>query len=221
MSLPKVHEDQAAIVLLGKFNPAIFQPAWLAAKGLIRESEAEAANIEVIHPEITQYWVDWFHLVVQRDRFTATTTDPGRRVSLRDLVIGIFGLLEQTPTTKLGLNRSLHVDLKDVSTFHALGDLLAPKAPWDGVLHKAGLRVLMHESSRFDSFPGKMHFKVEPSQKYPHSAFFDVNSEYHTPINGEDATAYFVTRIAEDWDQAIVDAGKGVEKLVDQVMGRE
>jgi hypothetical protein len=55
MSLPKVHEDLVSIVLVGNFNPAIFQPAWLAAKGLIRESEASAAVVEVIHPELAQY----------------------------------------------------------------------------------------------------------------------------------------------------------------------
>ena len=38
--------DDAAVVLLGKFNPAIFQPAWLGATNLVRKEEADGAKIE-------------------------------------------------------------------------------------------------------------------------------------------------------------------------------
>jgi hypothetical protein len=34
-----------SIVLVGGFNPKIFHPAWFAAQKLIREKEAEEANI--------------------------------------------------------------------------------------------------------------------------------------------------------------------------------
>jgi hypothetical protein len=218
MPLPKVHEDHASIVLLGNFNPAIFQPAWLAAKGLVRASEAESAKVEIIHPEIAQYRLDWLHVSVQRDRFAVTTTDPARRVSLRDLAIGIFGLLEETPTTKLGLNRTMQVDMKNLESYHALGHLVAPKGPWDGILEKPGLRALVLEAPRTDGAPGRIHFRIEPSQKYPHSAFFDVNSEYHT-VPDEDPTPYFMKRIGGDWERVIKDALTGVETLVERAMG--
>ncbi len=39
------------IVVLGKFNPSIFHPAWFAAQNLIRTKEADAANIQIVHPE--------------------------------------------------------------------------------------------------------------------------------------------------------------------------
>ena len=38
--------EGVTIVLLGQFNPAIFQPAWLAAENLVRPQEAESAEIE-------------------------------------------------------------------------------------------------------------------------------------------------------------------------------
>ena len=221
MPLPKVHEDHASIVLLGNFNPAIFQPAWLAAKDLVRESEARSAVIEVIDPQIAQYRLDWMHLSVQRDRFAVTTSDPAHRVSLRDLVIGIFGLLEQTPTTRLGLNRTMHVDMKDSESFHALGHLLAPKAPWAGILDNPGMRSLLMEAPRSDGPRGKIYFTVEPSQTYPRSAFFEVNHEYHVePDSEQDPTAYFMKCISNDWDRVLDAAIRSIEKLVDQAIGR-
>jgi len=221
MALPKVHEDNASIVLLGNFNPAIFQPAWLAAKGLVRESEANAATIEVIHPDIAQYRLEWLHLSVQRERFTATTSDPSHRVSLRDLVIGIFGLLEQTPTTKLGLNRTMYVDMQDETSFHALGHLLAPKEPWRGIANDPGMKALIMQASRSDDARGRVHLHIEPSSKYrPHVVFFDVNSEYDAvPDSDEEPTAYFMRRISRDWERIVAEAAAMIEHLVDRVRG--
>jgi hypothetical protein len=219
MAALKIHEELASIVLVGNFNPAIFQPAWLASKQLIRESEATGATIELIHPEIAQYRVDWLHVSVTRERFSATTADPAHRAPLRDLVVGIFELLEQTPTVRLGINRSFHVDLRDVEKWHALGHLVAPKEPWSGILEKPGMRSLLMEAARADGAKGRTFFRVEPSQTYAHSAFIDVNSEYHP--EGEragEATAYFVGCIRRDWDRLLGEALSGVEKLVKQVM---
>ncbi|MBV9945545.1 MAG: hypothetical protein JOZ69_01700 [Myxococcales bacterium] len=215
----KIHEDLASLVLVGNFNPAIFQPAWLAAKELIRESEAKGAVIEVIHPDIAQYRVDWLHVSVTRDRFSASTADPAHRAPLRDLVVGLFELLEQTPTVRLGINRSFQVDLPDVETWHALGHLVAPKEPWGGILENPGMRTLLVEAPRSDGLPGRTFFRVEPSQKYAHSVFVDVNSEYHPDAEqtGE-ATSYFVDRIRKDWDRLLSEARDGVEKLVRQVL---
>jgi len=219
MPLPKVHEDLFSIVLIGNFNPAIFQPAWLAAKGLIRESEASAAVIEVIHPEVAQFRAGWLYVVVTRDRFFASTSDPGCQAPLRDLVVGTFELLEQTPTARLGLNRSMHVDLVDEQTLHALGHLVAPKEPWAGILEKPGLRSLMMEAPRSDRIPGRKFFRVEPSQKHARAAFIDVNCEYHPDPNlpAADNTSYFLGQIRNDWDRIMREAAAGIEALVQHV----
>ena len=44
-----------SIVFVGDFNPVILQPFWLANKGLIRESEATNAKVEVIHNEVVKF----------------------------------------------------------------------------------------------------------------------------------------------------------------------
>ena len=43
--------DHAVIVLVGRFNAAIFQPAWFALHKMLGEKEAETAKIQVIMGE--------------------------------------------------------------------------------------------------------------------------------------------------------------------------
>jgi hypothetical protein len=141
---------------------------------------------------------------------------------LRDLVVGTFELLDQTPTARLGLNRTMHVDLGDDQAWHALGHLIAPKEPWGGILQKPGMRALLMEAPRSDDVPGRIFFRVEPSQKHPHTVFVDVNSECHPDpkLSPEENTSYFVGRIRSDWDRVLREALAGIEKLVQQVTTR-
>jgi hypothetical protein len=187
---------------------------------LIRDSEASEAAIELIHPEVAQYRAGWVHISVTRDRFSASTTDPACQGPLRDLVIGIFGLLEQTPTTRLGLNRSMHIDLLDEKSWHALGHLVAPKEPWAGILEKPGMRTLLMEALRSDGAAGREFFRVEPSQKHAHSVFLEVNSEYHadSKVSPGEVTSDFVGRIRSDWERVMEDAVKSMMKLVQHVV---
>jgi hypothetical protein len=53
-----------SIVLLGSFNPAIFQPYWFASNGLLRPDEAKEATIQVIHNQATIFTAGWLTLKV-------------------------------------------------------------------------------------------------------------------------------------------------------------
>ena len=64
--------EGASIILLGKFNPAIFQPAWLSANNLLRKEEADIANIDVINPQVTSFSAAWLRIQVLAGRFQAT-----------------------------------------------------------------------------------------------------------------------------------------------------
>jgi len=207
--------DIAHAVLLGSFNPAIFQPAWFASKEILSEEQAKAANIEVIHPEVAQFKTDWLQLSVTRNRFTAMTSDPSCRIALRDFVIGTFGLLEHTPTTHMGLNRAMHFDMMDAERWHRLGHRLAPKEPWKDLVTNPGLRTLLMESPRRDGLLGREYVRVEPSQTHPHTAFVEVTKELHAvPGQEANATPYFVERLGADWADVMEDAYKLASTLV-------
>ena len=86
MAQPTIEIEGMSIVLLGSFNPQIFQPAWFAAEGLVRKEEAEAAKIEIIHPQIISFSMEWLLLQVTQERFAASTTHSPSYEPLRDLV---------------------------------------------------------------------------------------------------------------------------------------
>ena len=114
-----------SIVLLGSFNPAIFQPAWFAKQGLLPAGEAENAEINLIHPEFVSFTAGWLQLQVTQSQFLASTTEDPLE-ALRDLVLGTFSLLRHTPVSKMGVNRDVHIRMPDESSWHAVGHALVP-----------------------------------------------------------------------------------------------
>jgi len=178
MSQPKLELEGVGIVLVGSFNPQIFQPAWFAAEGLIPKEEEEAAKIELIHREIASFSTDWFQLQVATDRFSAATTQSSFYESLRDLVLGTFRLLRHTPILKMGINRDFHFRMASEEAWHAFGHKVAPKEPWAGILKEPGMRSLTIEGQRSDGLRGYIHVRVEPSVRVRPGVFINVNDHY-------------------------------------------
>ena len=122
--------DVASIVLLGKFNPSIFTPAWFGWNELIPESSANNANLQISHPQITAFDADWFKLEVKTDKFTLSAAQPSF-IHLCDLTVRIFrDKLSHTPLTALGINREIHYCVKNFDEIMKLGRKLAPVEPW-------------------------------------------------------------------------------------------
>src|SRR5436853_6008866 len=116
MQQPEIHA--ASIVIAGGFTPALFQPQWLAAKGLITEGEANAAKIEVIHSEVTSISTEWLELRVTSDRLHAMTVLTPYFEILRDLVAGILKLVPEMPFRAVGLNQTYHFKLPSTEVWH-------------------------------------------------------------------------------------------------------
>jgi hypothetical protein len=134
MPAPTVEIDASSIVITGTLNPKIFQPQWFALQQLISKADADNSNIKIIHPQISQFETDDLTVLVTTDRFVASTKGTGTGVKLRDLVLGTFFILEHTPITAIGLNRQMHFAMGSETAWHALGDKLAPKEPWNEVM---------------------------------------------------------------------------------------
>ncbi len=199
MSAPKLDTDAASVVLRGSFNPAIFQPRWLAARGLLRETEANEATIELVHPEVTKFVAGWLTMVVTRDRFEVQTPDPQLHAPLRDLVVGVFELLEHTPATILGINRTMRYTLENESQWHALGHLLAPKAHWDPILTRPGLLSLVMQGDRQDGLAGRTIVKVSPATK--NVVIIDLNNEVRPDDSDKEKTAYLVGVVRDHFER--------------------
>jgi hypothetical protein len=176
--------DGATLVLLGSFNPAIFQPAWFKSSDLLSGPEADDAEVKIIHPAIAEFSTDWLQLSVIRDRFALHTKSAAHFEQIQDLAVGVFHLLEHTPVTAMGLNRDMHFRIENEERWHALGDRLAPKDIWSeklrgiGTRDKPGLRSMTVMGYPPEKTNCLINVRVEPSANIRPGLYVGCNRHY-------------------------------------------
>jgi len=223
--------DHAVIVLVGRFNPAIFQPAWFALHKMLGGKEAETAEIKVIMGEASQFKVDQFELLVLPERFTITSLD-AHPEHIRDLVVSCFGqCLPHTPVRAMGINRFVHFDTGDFEVRDRVGSRLAPKDAWGswGREIEAASRepaearggmvsILMRQSSRPDGLKGHVQAKVEPSARIANNSgiFVDVNDHFElsSPDQVIQDASSAVATLEGNWEASLQRSAM----IVDQIM---
>jgi len=204
----------SSIVLRGSFNPAIFQPAWFAQQNLLAQAEAEASELKIVHPQISSFETERFVLQITTDRFVAASKPNASSEPLRDLVVGTFFILEHTPVTAIGLNRQLHFPMKSEDEWHRLGDKLAPKDGWNGVLEgRPGMRSLDILTYNAQPAGSSMMVRVQPSVLVKFGAYFETNEQYLAP-NNEPLKA-LMQILRERWEEAQRYASKIANHILD------
>lgn len=206
--------DASSIVLLGSFNPAIFQPMWLASHGLIRREEAEQADGLVFSPEVAAYKTDWLTLKVTRNRFEAVSEDPAHAQPLRDLVLSVFTILEHTPLRQMGINRHVHYRMDSEERWHRFGHFLVGKEPWKSVIDDPGTRSLTIQGRRVDAPDAIIQFVVEPSLKVRPGVYFSFNEHY--VIAKDEPGQKLMQALAKSWESAHAYASLIAEHLLQQ-----
>lgn len=189
-----------SIVLVGQFNPAIISPDWLALKKLIRESESEAAQIKIIHPEVSQFSLSFLEIQVTKDKFQLNCNNAADFILARDLAASIFTYLKETPVNGIGLNHIVHFALPNKEAYIKFGDWLAPHKIWSELLKNPGLLELkiIEEVGEEDYL--KSHVMINPSEKiHPFGVRFQLN--YHIELTKVKNMA-IATAIIEHWDKS-------------------
>jgi len=197
MPIPHPVADTTTIVLLGSFNPKIFQPVWLGTEGLVSKTEAERAEIQVIHPEVAVLSVGPFSLQVLGERFVAETDQPAYFVPLRDLVVGIFRLLRHTPARALGINRQMHFKVAEDLSWEGLGAAIMESIPWAEALQGSQSVGLDLRGSRAKSENGYVQVRLEPSNIEKDGIFVRVNDHYETSGENSQLGLQAITEIIE------------------------
>jgi hypothetical protein len=199
--MAELQNEAATIVLLGSFNPRIFQPFWFAAQDLIRSDEAEKADIKLIHSDIAMFSIGWAQLQVSSDRFAISTIKD--HILIRDLVVGTFRVLEHTPVRALGMNRELHYALASQAQWHSLGDQLAPKEIWRQVLtpnYRPGMKALVIEGQRPGSSAVTFNVKVEPSRQVQNGVYFQTNEHHQaSQVDSSEELSKLVDVLETEW----------------------
>ncbi len=199
-----------AIVLAGSFNPAIFHPSWFARHGILRDSEADSAEVRVVTSQLAQFQMDWLEVQVQRERFMVISRNGGYEGPLRDLVISTFKRLEHTPLKALGMNREVHLRFDSNDRWHRFGHLLAPKEPWGDILKSPGLTALQMQGSG-GSMPGH-YINVAITNTGERRADIDLND--HRPAESPDTAASALMMLEDAWDDSQAIGQSVVEHLI-------
>jgi hypothetical protein len=172
----------STIVLIGSFNPKIFQPEWFARQQLLPQAEVDASEIKLIVPQVSHFETERFIVQVTEDRFTASSKPSANPAPLRDVVQGAFFILEHTPVTAMGLNCSMHFAVESQDRWHQIGNRLAPKDGWQEVLEgRPGLLSMTILSEKEKPKGSQFRIKVEPSVLVSTGVYFETNEHYPAP----------------------------------------
>lgn len=200
-----------SIVLVGNFNPSIVQPHWLANKGLIREEEANEAKIDLIHNEYACFNLGWAKLEVWLDKFAISTTQEPYFEIIRDLCVGIFSVLKETPVKAIGINNTFHLRPLSKQQYTEIGNKLAPLANWDFLSNPRVLTIEMLDNE-IEGRSGFRRIIIQPSDKLTDTIMFNINDHY----NFEDKTTIdnqLNNLFNKHWHSSLDEAERIVQEL--------
>jgi hypothetical protein len=200
--------DRTSIVLKGSFNPTIFQPAWFARHGLLRDTEADEAQVQIVHQQISDFKTGWLQVQATRDRFVAVSLNGGYEAPLLDFVISTFTLLEHTPLSHLGMNREVQLQFDSIDRWHRFGHTLVPKGPWPKTLKNPGLLRVTIQGERQE--PGAF-VTVTVTSTGERRADIDINDHRAAQEHGPP----LLPVLRESWEEALAEG----RRIVDDLLG--
>jgi hypothetical protein len=212
MSLSEPEIQGVTVVLLGSFNPGIFTTDWLARNGLTADQPEGVTSVgSLVSPQFTVLNLPRFALAVQPERFEATAPSREHFEALRDLIVGMFAILEHTPVTQLGFNHLAHYRAPSKDLWDAVGHTLAPKPVWAKYLTDPGMLSLTIRGKRPGAPDSRLDAIVQPSTQLRHGVYIQTTEHYER--SGSDATAELMDVLKTRWDAMLrhaLDMGAGV-----------
>ncbi len=215
-----------SVVLVGRFNPAIFTPAWFALFDLLPRGVAANADVQVAHAGLTLFSTEWLHVEVTPERFVASThSDPHVRV--RDLMVRVFKEhLHHTSLTALGINRYVHFRVQSQRVRDRIGRRLAPVEPWgqwrdDLALDSdsGGMVSLTMAQRRPAGRPpgGWVNVTVEPSVRIADGrsgVYVHVNDHYAGGNDDTEGRAHLMRFLEDGFESSV----RRSDAIIDHVM---
>ena len=218
-----------SIVMLGEFNPAIFHPAWLKANSIEHNIDDEVVSIDIVHRDVSIFRIDTRFYNVQLDRFSLeTTTAPW--VQVLDITRLIFEeFLLHTPIRAFGVNRYVHLPMKNPEARTKLMRRLAPLEPWGELGQQisasdAGLPNGLASLTMTRTKEGmrntliSTNIKIEPSVRIKgnHGLFVEVNHHHHLPqVEPGSGSMSAIALLCDVFDEELREAEQIVDTIVD------
>lgn len=210
-------EHSVSVVVLGDFNPAIMHPLWFSRENLIRESEAEAASVQIVHQDVAIFSTDWLKVDANRKRMTLVTQREDMHEPLRDLAGSTLSKLRHTPTRAIGINHDQTFGFPDRESFDDFGWAVVPPDDWKSVLNRPGLVALAEQGERTDGYDGYTRVSIAPILDGSTRVTFAVNDHFQISAENETQTTAVLEAILTDrWE----DISARADRLVTHIMER-
>jgi hypothetical protein len=205
-------------VLIGEFNPTIFQPAWFASERLLTEEEAASADVHVIHPDITAFELPWIRIQVERERVTVASLAQPYFERVAGTLCDTFAILKHTPIRLFGVNSEAHYRASTIEKWHALGHKLAPKEYWRTFFGSPGMQnITIRQVPREDGLGGHAQIIVEPSVKVQPGVYIATNDEIRNNDGSFLGAIKTVDLIREKWPSLLEFSERVFSNIADEV----
>ena len=204
-----------AIVLLGSFNPPIFQPGWFARHGMIEDDLAKAATDVHIDADAAFFLTSEFGCEVTRDRlrlFSVPTTD--RREQLGDVAANAFGVLYHTPVGGISMVSFQHVPAKR-RAWATFAPVLASNDNWDGFLAGATVldRIVLKREIPGPP-PGVLGLAAEESTQRKGGVYLSLTHQYTLAGDAADHAEVASQLLRTTWESAISEGDDLIERVL-------
>lgn len=204
MPFKSISNYSLAIVFLGNFNPSIVNPSWLARKKLIRESEADNADLSVNHPEITKFSLSFVEIQVTMNKFQLISENEAEFDLIRDLAVSIFSILSETPVAAIGINHFMHFQMISGEEYYNFGNWLCPLSNWkDSLIEPKMLELKIMDTPNQADDP-KNHVTVSPSDKLTTNGV-RVQLNYHINLKKSKISSVGQT-LLQHWSESFTKA---------------
>jgi hypothetical protein len=213
---PMIELEGVAVVLRGAFNPGLFHPAWLAHQQLIKESEVTEAEVSFVTQTVSAFRVGPFAISAEASAFVVETSDMSAILAVRDLVVGIFRVLEHCPITHLGINRRMHFKMPNEEAWHRVGHRLVPKDPWPSLLEQPGTQSVSVKGARRGASSRSVLVTVEPSVRVKTAVYVGTNEHFEAPADSAPTT--LIQTLEAEYEPALLFARKLADDLLSRAM---
>lgn len=176
--MASVELEGLEVVLVGAFNPHIFNPDWLARQDLVQKTEANGATIDIISQDISVFSLGWTRVQVGREIAAFSTNQPQNYDILRDLVSGIFKFLRHTPIFQFGINFQAHFKMETAEECVKIIERITPVAEWRKCLENPRTMTVTVRASRTDGYEGNVNVTLEPSVVVQNAIYFRFNDHF-------------------------------------------
>lgn len=197
----EVDRETFSIVVLGNFNPVIFQPLWFSNNNLLPLEETTAAEDVTIGRQIAFFRIGGMQIQVDPARMCLTTLESPLVPVLRDLTEGVLLLLEHTPITSMGLNLDAIFRVETNEAWHEIGHRLVPKNEWSRIFSQPGMMGVQVRGTRPDCTADAMNARVEPTPPngivLAMNQHYDLGKDEKSTVRERHAEALRILR--EDW----------------------